>query len=430
MTVAPAHSRRWLFGPVPDLLLGCGALYGLAFIAFGFAGGQIRELQPPYLLALLALLIGGPHYGGTLLRVYEERENRQKYWNFALYATLLVGAFFVLGVYNDAVAVVFVTVYMTWSPWHYTGQNYGITMMFLRRRGVEVSLGAKRWLYASFLLSYLLTFLLMHEPGGRGDAPVYTDPTSLGFVPLGIPVSVVNVIGTVLLAGYLVTLGVSTGYFLRRASLRALFPAACLVGTQALWFSVPLAIRHMDVVTGIEPLDWRYRSHYILWIAIGHSAQYLWVTTYFARASQSWKGYGNYLGKVALAGTAIWTLPFIAFAPDGVGRLSYDTGLELLVASAVNIHHFILDGAIWKLRDGRIASILIRNRKEGPSLLSARRIPGLRRLIWSTAAILLAIRVYTFFDFRFNYISAYHIANYQKASGILDRLAWFGYDRS
>jgi tetratricopeptide (TPR) repeat protein len=32
----------------------------------------------------------------------------------------------------------------------------------------------------------------------------------------------------------------------------------------------------------------------------------------------------------------------------------------ILIASCVNLHHFVLDGAIWKLRDGRIARILLR----------------------------------------------------------------------
>ena len=37
----------------------------------------------------------------------------------------------------------------------------------------------------------------------------------------------------------------------------------------------------------------------------------------------------------------------------------------LLVASVVNLHHFVLDGAIWKLRDGRVARVLLRT-AEGP----------------------------------------------------------------
>ena len=31
------------------------------------------------------------------------------------------------------------TVYLTWSPWHYSGQNYGLFMMFARRAGAKPS---------------------------------------------------------------------------------------------------------------------------------------------------------------------------------------------------------------------------------------------------------------------------------------------------
>src|SRR5260221_1373726 len=36
----------------------------------------------------------------------------------------------------------------------------------------------------------------------------------------------------------------------------------------------------------------------------------------------------------------------------------------LLFTALVNIHHFILDGAIWKLRDKRIAGFLVNSRAE------------------------------------------------------------------
>ena len=59
----------------------------------------------------------------------------------------------------------------------------------------------------------------------------------------------------------------------------------------------------------------------------------------------------------------VWNLPPLIFAPEFFGTLAYNDGLQLLVATVVNLHHFILDGAIWKLRDGRVASILLRRTK-------------------------------------------------------------------
>ncbi len=99
-------------------------------------------------------------------------------------------------------------------------------------------------------------------------------------------------------------------------------------------------------------------------MACGHFLQYLWITTYYAAASESPAGRFRYLGKALLVGSAIWVFPSLVFAPNVLGRLPFDAGLALLTASVVNLHHFILDGAIWKLRDGRVARVLLRQRHE------------------------------------------------------------------
>ena len=53
-------------------------------------------------------------------------------------------------------------------------------------------------------------------------------------------------------------------------------------------------------------------------------------------------------------GRALWRELVIGFA-EQLGSL--DVGFTQLAAlyAIVNIHHFVLDGAIWKLRDGRVA---------------------------------------------------------------------------
>ena len=67
---------RWLFGPLPDLLLGCGGAYAVIFLAQVAAGAELRARLPGSLLTLLILITSVPHYGATLFRVYERRENR------------------------------------------------------------------------------------------------------------------------------------------------------------------------------------------------------------------------------------------------------------------------------------------------------------------------------------------------------------------
>jgi len=182
-------SSPWLFGPVPDLLLGCGLLYWVLFGASLVAGTELRTVQAHYVFPALILLLSGPHYGATLLRVYEQRAERQRYAIFSIYATMLVGAAFVAALYNVVLASWMATLYLTWSPWHYTGQNYGIGAMFLRRRGVDVTPSMKRWLHASFVLSYAVTFFLIHADSVPNAVPT---TAAVRFVPLGLPLWLAN----------------------------------------------------------------------------------------------------------------------------------------------------------------------------------------------------------------------------------------------
>ena len=70
MTASGPTAGRWLFGPVSDLLLGCGGLYAIVLLAFAIGGAELRAQEAIWLGPLLVLLLGAPHYGATLLRVY------------------------------------------------------------------------------------------------------------------------------------------------------------------------------------------------------------------------------------------------------------------------------------------------------------------------------------------------------------------------
>jgi hypothetical protein len=361
--------RRWLFGPFSDLFFGCGLIYCLAFGVLALAGPQVRELVPMDLTPLVLLVSGVPHYGATLLRVYQRREDRQRYALFGTWASLLVLAAFVVGVYELAVGSFLVTLYITWSPWHYSSQNYGIAMMFLRRRQIEVTSTAKQFLKWSFNLSFLLTFFALH---GAGPEVAYAplEYARSAYTPMRpwIPYEVLRVAVPLVLGIYLACLA-GTWFALRRAGIRDLLPSFLLIGSQALWFTVPMVARHAGVLQGLDPLSTRHATYVFIWIAMAHSVQYVWITSYFARRSPNPPTQTGYLARVWIAGAGIWAVPALLFAPGvlGFGGVPYDAGLATLVASAVNIHHFILDGAIWKLRDGVIAKILLRGQTDSES---------------------------------------------------------------
>jgi tetratricopeptide (TPR) repeat protein len=213
---------------------------------------------------------------------------------------------------------------------------------------------------------------------------------------------------------------------LRVARLRDLAPALLLVATQALWFSLPKAAIFTEVGTGIDPLNPDFHALNFTWVALGHAVQYLWVTSYYARSEPGFGSTRRYLGKTLVAGTALWTLPLVVFAWPPLGGLTGDGGFYLLMASCINIHHFVLDGAIWKLRDSRIAGVLLRDSAEVQTQSVAPR-RRLRRGVWAVATIgtLLA---FVQFSFETRLLYAHALGDLSLRATALDGLAWFGRD--
>ena len=431
-------TNPWLWGPVVDLLLGCGLLYAGILAILAIAGPEIRVAQPKFVFPLLILLISTPHYGATLVRVYEEAAERRRYFLFATWISLMIWGVVAQALYSAMLASVLATVLFTWSPWHYTGQNYGIDMLFLRRRGVFVSAKAKRFLYASFILQFAAVFLNMNATGTAPTAtPRGYTATDVQFISLEIPHQIVDSLLAFLLVGFAATL-VGAGLELsRKARVRDLIPSALLCLAQVLWFSLPLIIYRWKLAPGVEALNIEHRTYYFVWAGLAHGIQYLWITAYYGKASARWKGVVPYWGKTLLAGTAVWTFPVLLFGPIAMGRLgseggalSYDTGIALLVAAGVNIHHFMLDGVIWKLRNMRIASVLIRSAKAETTARESSGTGGLlaRRAVWGLASVALSVALFVFWQGSVAGPLAWERGDLAAVGQSLDRLSWLSYD--
>src|SRR5688572_2715013 len=190
---APARCSQgdspWLYGPAVDLLIGCGGAYLLsvpALVAIGHATGSLGWSAT--VATLLALLVSGPHYGATLLRVYREGADRLRYRFFAVHATLVLLAVYVLALHNAVLGSWLLTLYVSLAVWHFASQNYGIALMVVRRRGVTISDPTKHWFHRSFMTSFALSFLLIHMEGSRYVLAIGADdPESYGVLRLGIP---------------------------------------------------------------------------------------------------------------------------------------------------------------------------------------------------------------------------------------------------
>ncbi len=380
----------WIYNPWLDLIVGCGAWsLPLLVVSYLVLASSVRNWST--LFYVLAIFFNYPHYMATIYRAYHRAEDFEKYRIFTVHTTALVLITLVVSHFWVWLLPWIFTIYVTWSPWHYSGQNYGLFMMFARRAGATPDKRTRGALYGAFIVSYLVLFL------GFNTGPS-TDPL---FVSIGIPAIVSRWEQIILLAAFAVLSVFGLSRLSRETGWRALFPSLTLFSSQFLWFLLPAAIsvlKHFDIPQS------RYSNGVL---AVMHSAQYLWITSYYARreavsgaekTQRSWKPLAYF--AVLVAGGIALFIP----GPWLASRVfHYDlTTSFLLFGSLVNIHHFILDGAIWKLRDGRIASLLLNSREKvekaitnaGGSVVSRMRwlagdTPGARRLQVSAAVLLL-----------------------------------------
>jgi hypothetical protein len=293
-----------------------------------------------------------------------------------------------------------VTLYLLWSPWHYSGQNYGLMLMFLGRRGISTPPPLKRLIRASFLLSFLIVIVQLNgvsptanyapavqAASSSPNAPLYTQ------LSLGIPAGVQSVLFFGLVAAYLGTLGVAGVALFRRGSIRDLLPALAIVATQSLWFSLPAIARQANLSFGLVPLDADFAVYTFNYIAAAHGIQYVWVTLYFHRKTHAGSRMSFFYGKSMLAGQLLWGLPALVFAPIMIGSFSYSADVALLVASTVNLHHFVLDGAIWRLRDDRVGRVLVKEAPILPTPIGVSRRPWLAPLVFGTGAVFVVSQI-------------------------------------
>jgi tetratricopeptide (TPR) repeat protein len=334
----------WIYSPWLDWLVGCGGWSApLLAATFLFAPGNSHGWGVAFYV--LAVIFNYPHFMATVYRAYHSRAQFEKYKIVTLHVTLLV---LLTGVVMHASPRLFpwiFTLYVFWSPWHYTGQNFGLMMMFVRREGAAIRPMERRWLRGAFIASFAL--LLASFNTGASNDPL--------ILSLGLPSKFTVPLEATLAAGFALCVFFGFHRLVRERGVRAMAAPLTLAATQFLWFVLPTLI---EMRSGMEIPQTRYSSGIL---AVLHSTQYLWITSYYQRrearaeGKTNWSVLGYFVtliaGGIALFMPGPWLVSLL---------FHYDFSTSFLIfLSLVNIHHFILDGALWKLRDKRVSLMLV-----------------------------------------------------------------------
>jgi len=213
---------------VLDLLIGCGA-WSLPLLSLTFFFQRQNAATVTFAFYVLALVCNNPHYMATIYRAYGTPTDFNRFRFFTIYVTALVALTIVLFHFVPTLFPWVVTLYLTWSPWHYTGQNFGIAQMFIRRTGAAPDATARQLLYGSYAASFAVWVLALHS----------IRDTDSNFISLQIPESVA---APLQIFFALIFVGCAVATFIRlgkQIAARNLVAPVLLTSTQLLWFVGP-----------------------------------------------------------------------------------------------------------------------------------------------------------------------------------------------
>lgn len=283
------------------------------------------------LVVALGWVVNWPHFAATSWRLYRSRETMARYPATAFGVPLLVLAGLACAFAWPATAgVAFVKLFMLWSPYHFSGQTLGFTLLYARRAGIPIG-RLDRAAISGFIFSTYVWLVVSQEAGVLGGDPL---------IPiLGLP-------------GWMSTAALAAMHVLGLLALLR-FVGACLSSRTLLppIVLLPAVAQYVWFVVGSR------LESFNLFVPFFHSLQYLLIAgaaRVKERPGSPARGLAVWMAfNIALGALLFWVLPRAA---HGLGLAPWRFSVVVL-AAAVQIHHFFVDGVIWKLRDPRVAEL-------------------------------------------------------------------------
>ncbi|KPJ92828.1 MAG: hypothetical protein AMJ53_08645, partial [Gammaproteobacteria bacterium SG8_11] len=134
---------------------------GSSFLLFFLFMMFYTEMRTPEVISaaiMLSWVINWPHFSMSTYRLYQNKANVQQYPITAyVIPFVVIGGVFLSFAYPDTVAPYFVKLFMLWSPYHYSGQTIGITLIYAMRSGIRFNTWERRALWAFVFGTYFVS---------------------------------------------------------------------------------------------------------------------------------------------------------------------------------------------------------------------------------------------------------------------------------
>jgi hypothetical protein len=349
-SLAPAkesvNSPR-LFSPLVDTLA-LGGLSLIVFLAFPWSLYSSHSYTLMLLVLLGSFAVNYPHYAATYFKAYRTGQEVRTYFGVCVIVPavllLLSGASIAAPI---AVAPWFCKAYLLTSGYHYSGQTYGIALIFANKARMPHRGWQKALLMSPIYMAYIF-FLAQKEVVSAAPESFFT----MQIQPLGFP-DPLGTLVTLLFGLSLVLYLLLNFYWLWKHGKQYPLIVHVVVLAHVVWF-----------VFGSRNVAFYYVVPFF------HCLQYLLITTFFylkqgrSGARQPAESHGPvrrggflpyYLGLVIL-GLVLFQAPPLVLSYSGLADFYLASAV---VMSFLNLHHFLLDGAIWKLRKPDVRTVLV-----------------------------------------------------------------------
>jgi len=357
LPAVPAAPRLYFVNGAIDFLF-IGGLSILAYFALAWIYGSNYPTWLGFVTGWLVFAVNYPHFAATNYRLYHSRDNVRQYPITALVVPWLLVLAVAGAFYSPAfVAPVLWKVFYLWSPFHFSGQSFGISLVYARRAGFFVGKW-ERFTLANTIYGVFL-FAASRDDAAAGPQQLSVPPQyDVELFRLGLP----EWMPYVLLAWAVLNATAFAVLVLRWCfTQRRVLPPIVLVplAAQAFWF-LP---------------GWACPAFFLL-VPAFHSLQYLYIAwsmqlkekmdqngippskRYVLTETARW-GAINLLVGAAL----FYAIPISLYRllTSGFGLAYSELFVVGIVIIAVQIHHFFVDGVIWKLKRKTVSSPLMVN---------------------------------------------------------------------
>lgn len=320
---------RCFVSPMLDYLIIGGGLSLLATAMLVLSPGSGAWVGTAGLASLI-LFSNGAHFGASTVRLYTKRGTRESLPFLTMGLPLLTLAGLSMAVWHaDSLGPHLTSLYLSWSPYHYAAQAYGIAVVYSYRSGCRLDPTDKILLWWVAMLPFFYNFLTAQRVGLDWLAPagfMALPSVQEGLAGIGVALTIVAFTAPVLL--YWKVWRGSSGPM-------PVISLLAVVSNGVWWF----------VLSSLDAF---------VWATVFHGLQYLALVVIFhvrerSADPQNHRGplYNGlwFYGASLLLGYGLFQCLPLGYTFAGLGLVES----TLLVAATVNVHHFIVDAYIWRL---------------------------------------------------------------------------------